>query len=188
MVILSLLERFRPLLRLQVRGLELDDRLQRRFDSSDLVQDTLTRAVSCAEQFRGKTEAEAFGWLQQVLRTVALNAVEREEAQCRDFRREVPIDDLLSESSVRVASFFAVSTLTPDEQAARCELLLRLAGAIERLPPDQRDVVNLRDIQGRRVEEVARLLGKTKKAVAGLLLRGRLELREFAQIIGLEPP
>ena len=186
-MIIALLDRFRPLLRLQVRCLQLDERLRRRFDSSDLVQDALTRAVSCADQFRGQTEAEAFGWLQQVLKTVALNAVEREEARCRDFRREVPIDDLLTESSVRVASFLAVPTPAPDDRAARCELLVRLAAAVEKLPPDQRDVVNLRDIQGYRVDEIARLLGKTEKAVAGLLLRGRLELREFAHLIGLDP-
>lgn len=187
-MILSLLERFRPLLRLQVRCLQLDNRLRRRFDSSDLVQDALARAVSCADQFQGTTEAEAFGWLQKILRTAALNAVEREEAQCRDFRREVPIDEILTESSVRVVSFLCVSTLAPDDQAARCELLLRLAEAIDRLPPDQRDVVNLRDIQGYRVGEIARQIDKTEKAVAGLLLRGRLQLREFAKIIGLEPP
>lgn len=187
-MIFPLLERFRPLLRLQVRCLQLDDRLRRRFDSSDLVQEALTRAVSCADQFRGKSEGEAFGWLQQILRTVALNAVEREEAQCRDFRREVPIDELLTDSSVRVESFISGTTLAPDERAARCELLLRLAERIEQLPQDQGDVVALRDIEGYRVDEIARMLGKTEKSIAGLLLRGRLQLREFAQVLGLEPP
>jgi RNA polymerase sigma-70 factor (ECF subfamily) len=184
----SLLERFRPLLRLQVRRLQLDPRLRRRFDSSDLVQETLTRAVSCADQLRGQTDAEAFCWLQRVLRTVAINTVEREEAQARDFRREFPVDEVLTDSSVRVTSFLASPTPAPDEQAARCELLLRLADGIERLPPEQRDVVNLRDVHGYRVEEIAEFLGKTEKAVAGLLLRGHLKLRELARHLGLEPP
>lgn len=184
----SLLERFRPLLRLQVRRLQLDPRLRRRLDSSDLVQDALTRAVERAGEFHGTTEGEAFAWVQRILGTVALNAVEREQAQLRDFRREVAIDDLLSESSARVASLLAAPTPGPDERLARGELLLRLADGIDRLPADQRDAVSLRDLHGYRVAEIAALLGKTEKAVAGLLLRGRAGLRELATALGLEPP
>ena len=47
-MILPLLERFRPLLRLQVRRLDLDARLRRRFDSSDLIQEAIARAVARA--------------------------------------------------------------------------------------------------------------------------------------------
>src|SRR5262245_31700926 len=122
-----MLERFRPLLRLQVRRLQLDPRLRRRFDSSDLVQETLARAVGCADQYRGQTDAEAFRWLQRILRTVALNKVEHEEAQVRDFRREVAVDELITDSSVRVSSFLAVPTPAPHERVGREELLLRLA-------------------------------------------------------------
>jgi RNA polymerase sigma-70 factor (ECF subfamily) len=182
-----LLERFRPLLRLQVQRLRLDPRLRRRFDSSDLVQDTLTRAVGRAAEYRGATEPEAFAWVQQVLRTVVLNAVEREGADRRDFRHEVAMDELIADSSARVASLIAAATPTPDERLARCELLLRLVEGVERLPDDQRDVVNLRALHGYKVSEIAELLGKTDKAVAGLLRRGLLELREVAQALGLEP-
>ncbi|GEM_PF-4834346 len=38
------LDRYGPVLRLEVRKLHLDPRLQRRFDSSDLVQETLGMA------------------------------------------------------------------------------------------------------------------------------------------------
>jgi RNA polymerase sigma-70 factor, ECF subfamily len=187
-MILPLLEQFRPLLRLQVQRLHLDARLRRRFDSSDLVQDAMTRAVRCADEFRGTTEGEAFAWLQQILRTVTFNAIERQEAKARDFRRDKAIDELISDSSARVASILAAATPTPDERLARCELLVRLAEGVERLPDDQRDVVNLRDLHGYRVAEIAAMLGKTEKAVAGLLLRGRAELRELATALGLQPP
>src|SRR5262249_59634021 len=50
------LERYRPLLRLQVRQFQLDPRLHRRFDSSDLVQETLLRAHAGRNRFRGTTE------------------------------------------------------------------------------------------------------------------------------------
>ena len=45
--------------------------------------------------------------------------------------------------------------------------------------PDQRDVVLLRDVQGRSVADIAAQLGRTEKSVAGLLLRGRGRLRQL---------
>ena len=61
------LERYRPLLHLLVRRLELDPRLQRRFDSSDLVQETLLKAHAHLDRFRGQSEAQLVKWLHQIL-------------------------------------------------------------------------------------------------------------------------
>jgi len=58
-------------------------------------------------------------------------------------------------------------------------LLLRVAGAIDQLPEDQHDAVVLRDLMGLPVAEVAARMGRTPKAAAGLLLRGRARLREL---------
>jgi RNA polymerase sigma-70 factor (subfamily 1) len=183
----ALLERCRPLLRLQVRRLQLDRRLKRRFDSSDLIQEALTRAVSRVDQFRGGSEGEAIRWLQRILQTVVLNKVDEAGAQTRDYQREAPVADMLADSSARLDSFLAAPTPSPAEKVERAELLLRLAEHIDRLPQDQRDVVSLRDLHGFKVDEIAQMLGKTEKAVAGLLLRGRQSLREFAIDIGLSP-
>src|SRR5260221_6713662 len=144
----EILERCRPLLRLQVRRLQLDERLRRRFDSSDLIQEALMRAVSRADQFRGGSEGEAIRWLQRILRTVLLNKVEEAQTLARDYRREAPVEQMLAESSARLESFLAAATPTPADRAERAELLLNLADAIDRLPDDQRDVVSLRDLQG----------------------------------------
>jgi RNA polymerase sigma-70 factor (ECF subfamily) len=57
------LERYSSLLRLQARQLDLDPRLRRRFDSSDLVQEAMERAHRLREQFRGSTEGEFIKWL-----------------------------------------------------------------------------------------------------------------------------
>ena len=64
------LERYRPLLRLQARRLELDLRLRRRFDSSDLVQETMLKAHEGLDKFKGATEAELIVWLQEILGNV----------------------------------------------------------------------------------------------------------------------
>jgi RNA polymerase sigma-70 factor (ECF subfamily) len=173
------LERYRPLLRLQVRQAQLDPRLQARFDASDLVQETLLRAQQDLGGFRGTTEGELVNWLRAILDRVAVDQFRHDKAQKRDPRRERPLGDALAESSARLDAFLAAGGPSPSEQVAGEEQRLRIARAVDRLPDDQRDVFLLRDLQGLPVGEVAARLGKTEKAVAGLLLRGRRALREL---------
>src|SRR5438477_10324603 len=71
------LERYRALLKLQVRQLQLDPRFQRRFDSSDLVQDAYENALAHFDQFCGQTEAELVKWLQAILANVAREEIRK---------------------------------------------------------------------------------------------------------------
>jgi RNA polymerase sigma-70 factor (ECF subfamily) len=170
------LERFRPLLHLQVRLLGLDPRFLRRFDSSDLVQDTLLRAYENREQFHGASEAELMRWLQEILRNMVVDKVREATAGKRDLRLEASLQEAVTESSARLQDCLHARGPSPDEQAERQELLLRLAAALDQLPQDQRDVVIQRDLCGDPVRQIAEQLGRTEKAVAGLLLRGRRKL------------
>jgi RNA polymerase sigma-70 factor (ECF subfamily) len=173
------LERYRPLLRLQARQLHLTPRFARRFDSSDLVQLTLLRAHQCRDEFRGGTEAELLRWLHEILSHVAVDQVRRATAKKSDLRLERPLQAALSDSSLRLEQFLAARGEAPDARVEREELLLRVAAAIDQLPADQRDAVVLRDLMGLPVAEVAARMGRTRKAAAGLLLRGRDRLREL---------
>jgi RNA polymerase sigma-70 factor (ECF subfamily) len=173
------LERYRQLLLFQVRRLQLDPRLQRRFDSSDLVQETLLNAHAQLGRFRGRTEAELVRWLQEVLAHTVADEVRKARAQKRDVGLEQSLQAALAESSGRLEAFLASGQPSPDEQAERHELLLRIAGALEQLPEDQRETLIRRDLDGASIAEVAQRLGRTRKSVAGLLLRGRRKLREL---------
>src|SRR5262245_41619062 len=170
-------ERYRALLRLYAHQLQLDPRLRRRFDSSDLVQESLLKAHRQREQFRGTSEGELLGWLRQILANSLADLVDQANARKRDARRDRPIHAAVDDSSAVLDRFLADRGLAPDAEAERREVLLRLAEAVERLPDDQREVVILRDLAGCPVAEIARRLGRTEKSVAGLLLRGRRALR-----------
>jgi RNA polymerase sigma-70 factor (ECF subfamily) len=173
------LERYRPLLRVQARQLRLTPRFARRFDSSDLVQLTLLHAHQHRDEFRGTTEAELLKWLHEILRHVATDEVRRARAQKRDLALEQSLQAALADSSLRLERFLADRGPAPDARAEREELLVRVAAAIDQLPEDQRDAVVLRDLMSLPVAEVAARLGRTEKAAAGLLLRGRARLREL---------
>jgi RNA polymerase sigma-70 factor, ECF subfamily len=173
------LERYRPLLRLQARSLQIGARLRRRFDESDVVQETLVRAQRGVRHFCGGTEAELVAWLQRILANTLKDLMRRATADKQDVRREEEIAAAVGQTSNRLEQFAAARGDTPSQALRREELVVRVAAAVERLDADQREAIILREMQGLPVKEVADRMRKTEKAVAGLLLRGRKRLREL---------
>jgi RNA polymerase sigma-70 factor (ECF subfamily) len=172
------LEGFRDYLRLLAR-LQLDPRLQSKLDASDIVQETLLKAHARIDQFRGTTEAELAGWLRQILANTLAEALRRYGTEARDLARERSLEAALEESSARLEHWLADDRSAPGQAAHRQEQLLSLAGALARLPADQRTVLELHHLKGRPVAEVARELGRTPAAVGSLLYRGLQKMREF---------
>ncbi len=173
------LERYRPLLRLQVRQLQLDQRLKRLWGSSDLVQDAFCRAVERFDQFNGTSEGELVRWLQRILANTVKDKIRAAYAQERDVRRVQSVEQLVAESSVRLDKFVAAAHSSPSERAERNERLVRLAAALDQLPQEQGDVIVYHYLHVRPVAEIAEDMGKTEKAVAMLLYHAKHRLREL---------
>jgi RNA polymerase sigma-70 factor (ECF subfamily) len=173
------LEYYRPLLRLYARQIRLDPRLRRRFDSSDLVQESLLRAHAGLGRFRGQTEGELVAWLRAILERVAIDQTRAARAGKRDPALEQSLQVAVADSSARLEQFLAAGGPSPSSAAEQGEVQVRLAAAIDQLPDDQRDAVILRDLYREPVGRIAAQLRKTERAVAGLLLRGRRRLREL---------
>lgn len=162
------LEEFREYLNLLARmqmGVGLRDHL----DSSDLVQQTLLKAHENRGQFRGTTDAERAAWLRAILTN-----------QVRDAYRKLGHEPVRSieESSSRLEAWLASEDLSPGHRLMRNERLLMLGRALARLPDDQRQALELRHLEGLSVVAVARRMGRSTSAVAGLLHRGLKNLRE----------
>ena len=68
---------------------------------------------------------------------------------------------------------------SPRGAAAKREQAVLLAEALDRLPPDYREVILLRQFEGLAFEEVAERLGRTVDAVQKLWVRGLSLLREL---------
>jgi RNA polymerase sigma-70 factor (subfamily 1) len=171
-------DRLRPLLKMRARQIQRHPRLRRRFDSSDLVQDALLRGWEKREQLRGCSEGELLAWLQRIMTNRAVDTIRREMAQGRDPRLEEYLASL-EDSSQHWEAALTATQGSPGEQAQRQEELLRLAGALEQLAPDQGEVVLARDLLGESMDEIAQRLDRSRKAIAMLLQRGRQRLREL---------
>jgi RNA polymerase sigma-70 factor (ECF subfamily) len=174
------LERYRDYLRLLAR-LQLHARLQAKLDASDIVQQTLLQAHQNLGQFRGQTEAEWLAWLRAILANTLAAAGRRFATEARDAGRERSFEHDLDHSSSRLAGLLVADQSSPSERAVRADELLRLARALNSLPPDQQRVVELHHLRGLSVAEVAQRVERTRPAVVGLLYRGLKKLRELLQ-------
>jgi RNA polymerase sigma-70 factor (ECF subfamily) len=173
------LERYLPLLRVYARQLNLDPRLRRRLGESDLVSETLVRALQGLDGCDAKTEGELVAWLRTILKRVTLDRIEFENARKRNPDRELDVGQVVDGSFDRIDGIIPDRGPSPSTIVANYELQLRVAAAIDQLPQDQRDAVILRDSHREPLSRIAEQLGKTERAVAGLLRRGHLRLREL---------
>src|SRR5262249_32546778 len=122
--------RYRELLQVMARRLQLDPRLKRRFDSSDLVQETLLKAHQAQEQFRGQTEGERIKWLHQILANPARDKIREAHADKRDPNLERSLDAMVHDSSVRLEAWLAAEQSSPSQKVERQELLLQVSEAL----------------------------------------------------------
>ena len=174
-------DKYRGYLRFLARQ-HLRSRYYGKLDQSDIVQQSLLSAFAARDQFVGQTEAERLAWLRQILVHEVAGATRRLLTQKRDINRERSIEADLNASSMRLRSFLVSPDSSPSQAMVREENLRMLAEAIERLPDDQREVVELRYWSEMSVKQLSETLGKSPAAIAGLLHRGIKKLRAVLEL------
>ena len=131
------------------------------------------------EQFRGTTEKELLAWLRKILQSQLLQLLRTHNAAQRDFKLDRAIEVGMETSSARLKSGLVAGTETPSEQAMKREAEVLLADAIERLPPDYRDVIALHHIEGLKFVDVATRMNKTPAAAQRMWIRALQKLRSL---------
>ncbi len=130
-----------------------------REDAEDLVQDAFMAALQKIDTFeRGRS----FGpWLMRILVNRGLNARKARTLRTTD---EIP-------------ETAASSAASPERDAERGELRTRLAAAMEALPPRQRTIVQLFELEGFGSPEIAGILEISEGTVRWHLHEARKTLR-----------
>ncbi|MGI9470880.1 MAG: sigma-70 family RNA polymerase sigma factor [Rubripirellula sp.] len=154
---------------------QLDRRLRRRVNPSDLVQETMLAAHRDFAAFRGVSQPEMLGWLRKILiNTLHRTFATHVKAGKRDIRREVSIDRISSqmeESACNLASILPGAGASPSEPMRSRERAVDLANQLNKLPAQYRDVIVFRVLQGLSFEEIAQRMDRSCGAVRMLWLR-----------------
>jgi RNA polymerase sigma-70 factor (ECF subfamily) len=138
--------------------------LRGKADAADVVQEAMLRGWSSFAEFRGTTEAEWMGWLRRILSTTLINLDRRFGSASRDTRREQSLETSVHEASERLGSLLPGPDLTASQHMRARERGVALADALSRLDPPDRQVVELRILQGLEWQEIAELTGTTGDA------------------------
>jgi RNA polymerase sigma-70 factor (ECF subfamily) len=141
--------------------------------AEDVVQESWLAVLNGIDRFEGRSSLKTW-----IFRIVANRAKTRGQREARSR----PFSALESEASVDPGRFVegqwsAPPESWPEERLLGAETLRVIGDAIEALPPSQRAVITLRDVQGWSAEEVrnARELSETNERV--LLHRARAKVR-----------
>jgi RNA polymerase sigma-70 factor (ECF subfamily) len=147
--------------------------------AEEVVQDTWIGVLRGIGKFERRSTFRT--WLFRIVINRAVSAAARE-------RRSVPVDDM--EPVVSVSRFDAAGNwaVPPEPWAEQVEdkltaakIASRIRAAISELPPRQREVVTLRDVQGMSSAEVCSALDISEGNQRVLLHRGRSWLRQVIE-------
>lgn len=172
------LEKFRPYLRMIAQS-QLGTLLQKRMDVSDLVQQTMLQAHQKQDQFRGQTETQMAAWLKQILRNQLIDWARSQQADKRDFRLEISVEQNIDQSFRRLDNWLAANQTSPSLRAARNELLFRLPHALGQLDEPLREVIVMHHLQGLKLNQIAAELGCNETTVGRRLFRGMKVLHQL---------
>ena len=143
-------------------------------DARDLCQETLLKAYRALGTF--KKEARFSSWLYQI----ALNVC-RDRMRRRKSRPQVSLDELMEAGEVAPPG----RGPSPLDLIEARDLSRTVAAAVESLPPEQREVVVLKEYQGLTFLEIAETLDVPISTVKTRLYRGLGQLRQRLERQGI---
>lgn len=146
---------------------EMDPLLHAKGGASDLVQQTFLEAQRDFAQFSGQSEVELLAWLRQLLlHNIANFGRHYRTTAKREVEREITLGDA---SAVQpFMSSLAAPDASPSAQLAARERAAAVTQAIAHLPPDYRQVIELRYLEECSFEEIATVMRRSVNAVRKL--------------------
>lgn len=145
--------------------------------AADATQDAFIKAFKSINQFQGG----AFkSWLMRIVTNTCYDLLR--------YQKRRPTEALeTEEGDADYAPHLVDETEQPEETAARHELSDMIQAAINQLPPDQRQVIVLSDIEEFSYQEIADIADISLGTVKSRLNRARVRLRDILQVQELLP-
>lgn len=154
--------------------------LGNREDAEEVTQDVFVKVWRTLPQFRG--ECSFSGWLMRITKNACTDVLRTHRADT------VPLtvtDGNGEETALPLVDEDPESN--PPKALERAEKIATVRRAIAALPPDQREILTLRDINGYRYDEIAEILSLEDGTVRSRLNRARLNLKKILESWNFSP-
>ena len=173
-----LLDRHRAAVHRMVR-IRLDQKIQRRVDVSDVVQDVMLEANRRLQEYLENPVMAFHLWIRQIARDRIIDAHRRHRVSAR---RSVDREQVLAAqgedpASVRLGAELLDPRLTPAAAATQREMARRVEQAIGELGPQDGEIIVMRHYEHLSNQEVAQVLNLTEAAASMRYLRAIRRLR-----------
>nr|WP_044185214.1 sigma-70 family RNA polymerase sigma factor [Pirellula staleyi] len=176
-----LMERHRDSLRRLVQ-MRLDQKIQRRVDVSDVVQDVLVEANRRIKDYLNNPVMSFHLWLRQIAKDRIIDAHRRHRGSAkRSVDRERPIQVPAGDdrSTMELAAQICDRQLTPAAAATQHEMAQVVEQAIAKLGDQDCEIIVMRHYEQLSNQEIAQALGLSEPAASMRYLRAVRRLREM---------
>lgn len=179
---LDALVEYVELLRPQLLGFinkSLSEALKRKVEPEDILQEATLSAMQALPQF-DLTDRDPFGWVCQQIERRIIDAHRKFiGAQKRAAGAEVGLASGSDADSGGLIEVLVASMTSPSQAFSRNQKEFKLLQALEQLPPDSREALRLRYVEGLPSKEIAERLGRSDGAVRVLLTRSLARLQSL---------
>lgn len=156
---------------------KIPTRWQSILSADDVVQETFTDAFLDFQSFSPQGEGSFARWLAQLADHNLNDAIRMLSAEKRGGTRRRA--QTQRDSAVALYELLGATSTTPSRCVARREAESAIRGAVRELPETYRKVVEMYDLQGRPISDVAAALGRSEGAVFMLRARAHRRLASF---------
>ena len=143
-------------------------------EANDSAQETFIKVYRSLKKFR--FESAFSTWLYRIAVNTSKNKLK--SAEYRRKKKMVPLDNPASLYNSSPAIGIHDGTHSPAMELEKKERMILIQEAINVLPPEQKEVVTLRDIEGCSYEAIVEITGFNPGTVKSRLARARLDLRK----------
>jgi RNA polymerase sigma-70 factor (ECF subfamily) len=176
-----LMERHRAAVHRLVQ-IRLDQRIQRRLDVSDVVQDVFVEANRRIQRYLANPLLPFHLWLRHIARDRIIDAHRRHRQSARrsvDREQPLVLPADCDHSTRELAGQLWDHQLTPEAAATQKELAVRIERGISQLNDQDAEIVLMRHYEHLSNQEIAQSLGLTEPAASMRYLRAIRRLRSM---------
>ena len=179
----QLMDRHRNSLRQLIR-MRLDQKIQKRIDVSDVLQDVLIEANRRLTRYLNDPIMPFHLWLRQIARDRIIDAHRRHRVSAKrsiDREQNMVAPRGYDQSSIHLASLLGDRQLTPAAAALQKEMARKVEASISELEPKDCEIIVMRHYEHLTNQEIGQALGLTEPAASMRYLRAIRRLKVILQ-------